>query len=64
MQRLLKDMLMADAGEVAKQALEDSINRKEVSVYGKSMKAFRVMTKLLPHSMLIKIYAKISSKNN
>lgn len=59
-----KDMLMANAGEVAKQALEDSINRKEVSVYGKSMKAFRVMTKLLPHSMLIKIYVKISSKNN
>lgn len=46
---LYKKLLMADAGQVCRKALSDSLKRKPVSVSGISMNAFAVLTRLLPH---------------
>ncbi len=50
---LYKYLFMANSRKVVKLALMDSVLGKELSVYGVSMKLFRILTKLLPHSLLL-----------
>lgn len=50
----LKKLSLAKAPLVVHKALKDSRKRKEVSVYGASMKAARAGAKLLPHSIILK----------
>ncbi len=50
---LYKYLFMANSRKVVKQALMDSVLGKELSVYGVSMKLFRILTKLLPHGVLL-----------
>lgn len=51
-----KEMFMADAKDVVKLAIKDSMNKKEVSVYGVTMKLFALITKVLPHKLILDIY--------
>lgn len=50
-----KKLIMADAGKVVALALKDSMIGKSVSVYGLPMKAFRIASKVFPHSLALKI---------
>ena len=59
-----KDLTMATADEVVEQALTDSINKKEISVYGVTMKMFRIFTKLVPHKLILDSYGKFYKKNH
>ncbi len=52
--KLYKKLLRAKAHDVVELALRDSGKGKDVSVYGMFMKGFRVMCKILPHSLMIK----------
>lgn len=51
----LKKMTMVSPQNVVKQALFDSYHRKAVSVYSLPIKAFHVITKVLPASLLLGI---------
>lgn len=51
-----KEMFMADAKDVVKLAIKDSINKKELSVYGVAMKLFLFITKVLPHKLILDFY--------
>ncbi len=55
----IKKMVMADPKKVVKKAWKDNAAGKEISVYGRSMKAFHLITKILPHSILLKIAGKM-----
>ncbi len=44
-----KDYFMADCYSVVKQALEDSMARKELSIYGTAMKILYILSKIIPH---------------
>ncbi len=48
-----KRLVMANPKRVVAKALRDSIMGREVSVYGISMKAFRLLCKTAPHSLLL-----------
>ena len=50
-----KDYFMADCYSVVKQALEDSIARKELSIYGTAMKILYILSKIIPHRIILKI---------
>lgn len=52
---ILKKMTMAKPERVVKQALIDAKNKKEVSVYGIAMKTARVLTKIIPHKLVVEI---------
>lgn len=52
--KLYKKMLRAKADKVVELALKDAYRGKHVSVYGTGIKAFRVIAKLLPHSLIVK----------
>lgn len=52
---LYKYLFMADPKKVVKLALCDSVLKKELSVYGISMKAFHGLTKLLPTGLIFRI---------
>ncbi len=49
-----KRLFMADARNVARLAWNDSMAKKELSVYGLSIKAFRVLAKVVPHHWILK----------
>ena len=51
----LKKLTMAKAPAVVHKALKDSRKRREVSVYGISMKAARIGAALLPHRLILRI---------
>lgn len=55
-----KKLTMAKPEKVVKLALRDSMMGKTVSVYGIPMKAFYLLSKVLPHSLLLKIMASIA----
>ena len=55
----IKKQMMADAKSVVRQALQDAINGKEISVYGLPMKLSMIASKLLPHKLIIQIMDKI-----
>lgn len=49
-----KKLLRAKPERVVALALRDAYHRKNVSVYGITMKMFHVISKLLPHSFMVK----------
>lgn len=53
----LKKLSAAEAPAVVRKALRDSLAKKQVSVYGLPMKAARIGAKILPHSLIMKLYA-------
>lgn len=57
---LYKKMLMADPKRVCRKALSDSLKRKPVSIYGFTMNAFAVMTKVLPHRVFFSCMRQIN----
>lgn len=48
----LKAMVKADARNVVRTALKDSVMGRRVSVYGAAMKSARIAAKLLPYAMI------------
>lgn len=50
-----KNLFMASPHRVVKTAIRDSMMGKTVSVYGLSMKAFRVLCKAIPHGLILKL---------
>ena len=50
-----KDSVKADAGEVVRQALIDSVRKKPVSVYGTAMKILRAASRILPDSLIAEV---------
>lgn len=52
---LYKYLFMADPKKVVRLALYDSVLKKELSIYGISMKVFYVLTKLLPTGLIFRI---------
>ena len=56
MDNCLKKLVLADPVQVVHTALIDSRNKKEVSVYGTIMKLSRVITKILPDSLIMKFF--------
>lgn len=51
-----KDLFMSDCFEVTQKALCDSINRKPVSVYGVPMKLLRIVSSIIPDSIILKFF--------
>lgn len=56
---LYKRLMMADAGNVVKLALRDSMMGKSLSIYGLYMNVFYVLSKILPHSWILAVMAKL-----
>jgi len=52
--KLYKKLVMADPVKVVEQAFIDSINKKEVSIYGKTMKTLSVLCKIIPHGWILR----------
>lgn len=52
-----KDLFMAEACDVVDKALEDAIEKKEISIYGLPMKMFYFLTKIVSHRIILKIYS-------
>ena len=55
----LKKYFMAKKEKVVALALKDTFRKKDVSVYGISMKALRLLVKLVPQKFILYIYAKM-----
>lgn len=55
----LKKLTMVKADKVVKQALLDVKAKKEMSVYGASMKASNVLAKIIPHKLIVQIMKQI-----
>lgn len=49
----LKKLFMAQAEKVVELAIEDSFHKKTVSTYSIPIKAFHVMTKIIPHDVIL-----------
>lgn len=56
---LYKQFVMAKPDRVVKKAIRDSVAKRELSVYGWAMKAFYMLTKLLPHRFILDIMQRI-----
>lgn len=52
---LYKKVVMADSKKVVRLALRDSMMGRPVSVYGSTMKAFRLLCKEVPHSIIFRM---------
>ena len=50
---LYKRLVMANPRSVVRTAVMDSIMKRDLSVYGFTMKAFRLLCKLVPHRLLL-----------
>lgn len=59
---LYKRLVMANPKRVVAKALRDSITGRELSVYGVAMKAFRLLCKAVPHSLLLNAFVKLEGK--
>ncbi|MBE5881689.1 MAG: SDR family NAD(P)-dependent oxidoreductase [Lachnospiraceae bacterium] len=55
----LKKYFMAKKEKVVALALKDAFRKKDVSVYGISMKALRLLVKTVPQKMILYVYAKL-----
>lgn len=53
---LYKKLVMANPEKVVQKAWKDSLMGKSMSVYGFTMKGFWVLSKLLPHDVLLKFF--------
>ena len=51
-----KKFFFADPKKVVDKAIDDSMRKKEVSVYSLSMNLLRFFTKIIPHSIILKFY--------
>lgn len=51
----IKKLVMAKAEDVVEQAIYDAKNKKKVSVYGLPMRAAHVITKVLPHDLILAV---------
>lgn len=51
----IKKLFMAECQPVVQKALVDAYHRKSVSVYGFFMNGFWILTKILPHDILLRI---------
>lgn len=56
---LYKKLTMADPKKVVKLALRDSMMGKEISVYGPLIKVFFILTKIMPHDLLLNIMVRM-----
>lgn len=54
-ENIWKKMVLAKAPDVVRRALLDSRAGKTVSVYGMAMKSARIASKLIPHSLILKL---------
>lgn len=54
-----KKFFMASPEAVVAKALKDSVSKKELSVYGSSMKGLLIFTKLVPHKIMLDFYGKM-----
>jgi len=64
---IYKYLFMADPINVCHKALQDSIIKSDISVYGFSMKLFRILTKILPVKLILDImslYNKMAPKSD
>lgn len=52
--KFYKKLGMASADKVVRLALNDGFHGKSVSVYGPVMRSFRIISKLLPHELMLK----------
>ncbi len=52
-----KDLFMVNASDVVDKAIKDSIEKKEISIYGIPMKLFYLLTKIVPHRIILNIYS-------
>lgn len=59
---IYKRLIMAKPEKVVKKAIEDSILRKSVSVYGFPVKAFWLFSKLVPHEWILSLLDGISGR--
>ena len=57
-----KDLFMSRAKDVVRQALKDSVQKKEVSVYGTSMKLLMFASKVVPHSVALGVLKVLNGK--
>lgn len=55
---LYKLLVMANPRHVVRAALKDSIMKRDISIYGITMKAFFLLTKVVPHKMLLYVMRK------
>ena len=53
--RLYKTLVMANTKPVVQKAIRDSNAGREISVYGITMKAFRLLCKMMPHRLLLAV---------
>lgn len=51
-----KKFFMVPPEKIVELAIRDSINKKDVSVYGFAMKAFRLFAKFTPHSLILNFF--------
>lgn len=58
----IKKYTMVTAGRVVKLALQDSCRRRPLSVCGIPIKAFRVLSKVIPHEILLEITDRLKKK--
>lgn len=56
----MKSLARVSAKEVVKKALRDSMAKKPVSVYGAAMKGAKVLTKLLPDTLIIAVLKRMN----
>lgn len=56
---LYKQFVMAKPERVVKKAIRDSVAKRELSVYGWTMKAFYLLAKLLPHRLILDVMERI-----
>lgn len=57
---LYKKLTMANCRKVVKLAIRDSMMGKPLSVYGIPMKSFRLLSKIIPHSFILRLMATLS----
>ncbi len=58
----IKSMSLVDSYDVVRKALQDSCAKKAVSVYSLPIKGFALLTKLVPHSILLPIVRRIKEQ--
>lgn len=56
----IKKFFLTKKEKVVTKALKDTFHKKQVSVYGSSMNAFAVLTKIVPTSLILFLYSKMS----
>lgn len=61
---LYKKLAMVNAADVVKTALKASSDKKEVSVYGTTMKLFAAMTKICSHKWILSVVQRMNEKDD